>query len=126
PLSVALTYDAFGFDAHFASYSVRGCARRLAYGEGRPRDLLFGAVAAVPLVLFVVDVEPGGHDAPMAESAWTIEKLKLSALLASHPGAFIYTTRHGYRVVYRLAAPMVLASPYDGEVWKAQYVAWLG
>jgi hypothetical protein len=79
----------------------------------------------IPMVLFVVDVEPAGHDHPVTAETMAIEVSKLRAMLEAHPGGFVYMTTHGYRIVYRLPEPFVISEPVDAERWKLTYVAWL-
>jgi hypothetical protein len=117
-LADALTTE-HATDAHFATYSVPSIERRLA------TEYAFARVdGGVPMVLFVVDVEPDGH-APVTPEWWSGEHEKLERLLGDHPRGFVYRTRGGYRIVYRLGEPFVLASLADAERWKLTYLAWL-
>jgi hypothetical protein len=52
---------------------------------------------------------------------WTGELLKLEALAAAHPGGFFYATRGGYRLVYRLASPVMIRTVDDKEAWRERY-----
>jgi hypothetical protein len=71
------------------------------------------------MVLLVVDVDGPGHK---RESAWWADELlKLEALAAAHPGGFFYATRGGYRLVYRLASPVVIRTVDDKEAWRERY-----
>lgn len=107
-------------DAHFATYSVPEVPRRLA------SPLVFERLPkGVRVVLFVVDVDD--PDADAARDVWWLEeRAKLQAMLTDHGGGYIYRTRGGYRIVYRLATPFVLTSQVDAERWKRTYLAWLG
>jgi putative DNA primase/helicase len=117
-LADALTRD-HATDAHFAAYSVPDKHRRLA------SPAVFEHLPdGVPMVLFVVDVEPDGH-AEVTPEWWTAERAKIDRLLGEHPGGYVYRTRGGYRVVYVLAEPFVMKSAADTERWKATYLAWI-
>lgn len=105
-------------DAHFATYAVPAVERRLA------TEHVFAEIEAVPIVLFVVDVEPDGH-APVTPEWWTAERAKLERLRADHAGGYVYRTRGGYRIVYQLAAAYEIRSTADATRWKATYLAWL-
>lgn len=117
-------------DAHFAAYVSPTSAFRLkrdALRDGSYRD------AGAPCInYFVVDVDgpnhgdraPDGSPLPLEAleqpAPWrAAERVKLDALLAIHPGAFMYETRGGYRIVYRLP-------PFPcGPGWKPRYLAFL-
>lgn len=113
-LSAALT-TTYPDDRHFAAYSLPDVPRRLA-GE---RALELGPA----MVLFVLDVEPEGH-AEVTPEWFAAESERLNRLLTDHPGGYVYTTRGGYRVVYRIS-PFSLKTVTDKEQWSARYSAWL-
>lgn len=115
PLATALT-QSHRFDAHFGVYSVPAVERRLATPS------VFAEVD-VPMVLFVIDVD--GPDHMWTDEWWLVERPKVDRLLAAHPGGFVYCTKGGYRLVYRLAEPIVLRSTADAKAWKQRYLAWL-
>lgn len=127
PLDEALTSD-FVTDAHFAAYSQPAVERRLCLGAlTSPRALgeLGGHVAMV-LALFDVDCAGAhGGDPTAADSWWMGETAKLRALLDVHPGAFIYRTRGGYRIVYRLPGPLLLRDENDAAAWSLGYLGWV-
>jgi hypothetical protein len=100
-------------DAHFAAYSVPGIEHRLTL------DAIGRLPEGWPMVLLVVDVDGPGHRREPAW--WAEERLKLEALAAAHPGGFFYATRGGYRVVYRLAFPVVIRTVDDKEAWRERY-----
>lgn len=116
PIASALT-DAHDSDAHVACYSTPEIDRRLAGGN------VFAELTAVPMVMFLIDVEPEGH-AEVTIEWWGAEREKIHRLFADHPGGFVYRTRGGYRVVYKIA-PVVLGCAADAAAWKARYLAWL-
>jgi hypothetical protein len=118
PIAEALTRE-HQSDAHLACYSAPEINRRLA------TELVFGEFAlGVPMLLFLVDVEPTGH-AKVTPEWWAAELAKLERLIADHPGGFVYRTRGGYRIVYLLQRPVVLSSTPDAARWKLTYLAWL-
>jgi P4 family phage/plasmid primase-like protien len=100
-------------DAHFAAYSVPGVEHRLTL------DAIGRLPGGWPMVLLVVDVDGPGHKREPAW--WTGELLKLEALAAAHPGGFFYATRGGYRLVYRLASPVMIRTVDDKEAWRERY-----
>jgi hypothetical protein len=105
----------YATDAHVAAYSVPGTPHRLTL-EG------LGHLAAGDgwqMVLFIVDVDGPGHH--REASWWAGELEKLAALEDEHPGGFVYATRGGYRIVYRLAEPVVVRTLDDKEAWRERY-----
>jgi P4 family phage/plasmid primase-like protien len=100
-------------DAHFAAYSVPGVEHRLTL------DAIGRLPRGWPMVLLVVDVDGPGHKREPAW--WAGELLKLEALADAHPGGFFYATRGGYRLVYRLASPVVIRTVDDKEAWRERY-----
>src|SRR6185436_16120548 len=103
PLAEALSRS-HATDAHFACYSVPAVERRL--NREAPERLPDG----VPMVAAVFDVDceaahaasGGKGDTPAPDEWWLGELDKLNALAAAHPGAFVYRTRGGYRIVFVL------------------------
>jgi hypothetical protein len=124
PLHDALTVR-HPTDAHFAAYSVPSLRRRLTLEALRRAELPDG----VPMVAAVFDVDcREAHVAgvPLAADTWWLGELaKLDGLRARHPGAFIYRTRGGYRIVYGLEAPVVLRDASDGAKWSSRYAQWV-
>jgi putative DNA primase/helicase len=118
PLAVALTAR-YRTDAHFAVYSVPNIRRRLATPE------VFARLAdGLVMCLFAVDVD--APEKKCTDAWWDEQKLKIDQLLADHPGAFVYRTKGGYRMIYVLIKPEVLRSEGDAARWKRRYLAWLG
>ncbi|HEY0986951.1 MAG TPA: hypothetical protein VGD80_07860 [Kofleriaceae bacterium] len=116
PIGVAMS-TAHATDAHFAAYSAPEVPRRLAKPE--VFDALF---YGVEMVLFVVDIDcPEEID---TDGWWIAERSKINCMLARHRGGYVFRTRGGYRIVYRLTAPIVLLTVRDAEDWKLRYVAW--
>jgi hypothetical protein len=116
---------AFRHDAHFTAYSF----------PSHPYRLSADAVTidgGVPMVLFIADVDceqshlaSGGHgDTPAPDEWWLTELAKVSALRQAFPGAFIYRTRGGYRIVYRLPTPVILDSAEAVARWRSTYLGW--
>jgi hypothetical protein len=112
----AILTKAWTTDVHTTAYSV----------ERHPYRLSRDAVTCdggVMMVLFVADVDGAGHLA--SDDWWVSELAKLDILRQDFPGAFIYRTRGGYRIVYLLATPIILRSLGDAEAWKVTYLAWV-
>jgi hypothetical protein len=111
PLGDALTID-WSYDAHFAAYSAPTIPRRLA---------TVAALAAAPTMrLLIVDVDAPNH--VRTSEWWHLERIKIDRLLAAHPRAYVYSSRGGYRIVFRLARAMVLHTPGDVARWSASYL----
>lgn len=118
PLSFVLR-SRYRTDAHFAAYSVPGIKRRLA-----AEVEVFARLAdGVTMLLFVADVDGPNHKC--TDEWWNEQRPKIERLLADHPGAFVYRTRGGYRLIYVLADPQVLRSVADADLWELRYEAWL-
>jgi hypothetical protein len=115
PLDAILT-RAWTTDAHTAAYSVPGHPYRLS----RDAVQLEGGVV---MVLFVADIDGPDHTAH--DDWWLAELVKLDALRKEFPGALIYRTRGGYRILYLLPAPRILTSTEAVEAWRADYLAWI-
>jgi hypothetical protein len=103
-------------DAHTTAYSVPGLPYRLSRDAIQIGD-------GVVMVLFVADVD--GPDHTGSDEWWLAELVKLDALRREFPGALIYRTRGGYRILYLLPAPRVLTSAEAVEGWRADYLAWI-
>lgn len=114
-LSDALVAD-FATDAHFQVCSVVG---PMETHYRLNNDAL--AVGAVAMRLLVVDVD--GHGLAEGDRAawWLADLAKVETLLSVHPGAFLYRTRGGYRLVWVLPKPIVLRTREDGERWRTFY-----
>jgi hypothetical protein len=113
--AMSTVYDT---DAHYSVYSVPEVPRRLATPE------VFAELSqGLAMVLFVVDVDGPEHAG--GDEWWAVEKEKIDRLLVAHSGGYVYRTRGGYRIVYQLAAPVVLRTTSDAEQWKLRYVAWI-
>lgn len=109
----------YATDAHFAAYSVPQVPRRLATAEALVQ---LAAQGGVPMVLAVFDLDAPDHQ---ATEGWLDEQLsKFDALWEQHPGLFVYRTRGGYRLVWRLAEPFVLRDLGDAARWRRRYQRW--
>lgn len=106
-------------DAHFAAYSVPAQPRRLARTDAL---LALAPRGGVPMVLAVFDLDAPDHQA--TETWFTEQLLLLETLRSQHPGLFVYRTRGGYRLLWRLEPPHVLRSPEDAQAWKLRYQRW--
>ncbi|MBN1607481.1 MAG: hypothetical protein JW940_12660 [Polyangiaceae bacterium] len=117
PPAQAFAVD-FDTDAHFQACSVPELPHRLTY------DALPHLERGAAIVLFVVDVdapEHGGDGQDAVESWWANERPRLTKLLETHAGGFVYRTRGGYRIVYRFDPPHVMRSADDGTAWRMFY-----
>lgn len=111
-LAQALTQD-FESDAHFQAITLPTIEFRL-----RKEAL---EQTEVPLSLLVFDVDNHAVTNGDREPWWQEEKGKITRLLATHPGAFVYRTRGGYRVIYALSSPFVIRNDLDGRRWRVFY-----
>lgn len=119
--ALRMDYDS---DAHFAAYSLPSQPHRL---KTAAAPLVQGGV---PMTLFIADVDcaashgaAGGSAATPATDAWWLtEKEKLKYFLSAHPGAFIYRTRGGYRIVMLLAVPLYVTGEAAANAWKRFYL----
>lgn len=115
PLRTALT-QRYNTDAHFACYSVPAIARRLSKAAVEH--------VGVPLVIIAFDIDSRAHRTGLAATdVWFVrEKKKLTALTLACPGAFVFRTRGGYRIVYRLSEPFIVREPPDALAWSRAYL----
>lgn len=126
PLSVALTRR-FAGDAHASGYSVPSVLRRL----GTDPPAYARVPGGVPMRVWWWDLDcgaahkaMGGSRVVRADDAWWRETLgRCERLLERHPGGFIYRTRGGARIVYRLAEPLVLQTGADELEWSRLYLS---
>ena len=126
-LPVALTRE-YVTDAHVGAYAAPSLPRRLgteALLKPEAREVLPDGVAMV-LAVFDVDCPDAHRGDPHAADAWWLDETeKITALLAAHPAGFVYRTRGGYRLVYRLPGPVVLRNGIDAEGWSIRYCGWI-
>lgn len=116
PPTIALR-QRYTTDAHLAAYSVPTIRRRL--DTGAPGHIFDGAPLVVPMVVAIFESD---HPTKTPDAAWREqERAKVARALAAHPGGFTFETRGGYRLLWRLAAPFLLASIEDAERWKLRY-----
>ncbi len=79
------------------------------------QDAAAQARAQVRLLAFDVDNHDDAH-------RWLEgERAKIEALLAEHPGAFVHTTRRGWRALYALPRPFPIASEADKQAFTLLY-----
>jgi hypothetical protein len=125
PLSWLLTHPHPG-DAHVSAYSVPTVERRL----GTDPPAYARVPGGVPMRVLLIDVDcaaahraMGGSGAVHADEAWRENlRAKFRAMQFVHPGGFLYFTRGGARVVYRLARPHVVADGAGELAWKRLYL----
>jgi len=126
PLEDALTRE-FRTDAHTAGYSVPHVERRLR------DDALEQLPDGVPMQLALFDCDcpaahkaAGGEPGISASEAWWLGEIeKVSTLTGEHPHPFVFRTRGGYRILYRLPEPFVIRNATDGERWTQTYLRWV-
>jgi hypothetical protein len=95
-------------DRHFVLYT--------ASRPYRVNNAALGPVRA-EVQLFALDVD--NHDD--TPGWWEGERPKIAALLAAHPGAFVHTTRGGWRALFALPSPFPVASEADKEAFARWY-----
>jgi len=112
----------YATDAHHTAYAPDPIApRRLT------KEVLGVAPVAMQLVVFDVDDEAAHREHRPASDAWReVEAPKVAALLEAHPGAVVFDTRGGYRVVALLEAPVAIATADDIPRWSRFYLLQLG
>jgi hypothetical protein len=113
PLSAMLT-EHYPTDAHFAAH-VTSLPHRL-----RNDDIASGDVS-VWVGALVLDVDGAGHKAN--DVWWEAERAKVLDLLEEHPGAFIYRTKGGYRIVYLTSRPWRIIDAADDWAFACYYAA---
>ena len=107
----------YATDAHVAAYSLESVPRRL--DKGAPGYVLHGVPLAIPVAYLFVDVDGPGHQ---ATPDWRQEEeLKIARVLAELPGGYGFQSRGGYKLVWRLERPVLLATPEDASRWRQRY-----
>lgn len=126
PLGSMLTHR-FETDAHLAGYAA-DVDRRLKivlFQSPAHADLVNRVNLRMVAAIFDVD-DPVTHKLgqPARDEWLSEEREKLPKLLDAHPGAFLYQTRGGYRIVYALREPHPIRCQADDDTWKARYLGW--
>lgn len=104
-------------DAHMVAY-VSPLRRRLSHQAIGQTDIL------MHVAVYDVDCPAVHGTSTPAPDEWRAsEGARLHALRRDHPGAYVYDTRGGYRIVYRLPAPVPIASDSDAREWRRTYLA---
>ena len=120
PLSTVLTQH-FDCDAHTSSYSCPSLPHRLLVDTYR-----LGPTTPLPemhAIFFDVDSVAAHTSGDAAHEVWfQIEERKITELLSSHPGGFVYRTRRGYRVVYRVEPGIVIDGEDAALAWRGRYI----
>jgi hypothetical protein len=57
--------------------------------------------------------------------AWRREEVRVCIMLGEQPNGFVYRARGGYRIVYRLATPVLILDDEDATAWRRTYQAGL-
>ena len=103
--------------------------RRLDAGVFEPGALQqIGGCVLMVAAVFDVDSEVAHRTKMPATDQWWSEEIeKIIMLRQAHPGAFIFRTRGGYRIVNLLASPVELRSAEEAkcEKWTPLYLAWV-
>lgn len=112
----------FDDDAHFAPYAANVERRHAIRLLQSPEHADKIASIGLRMTLAVFDVDGPDHN---CSPEWmSAECDKLHELLKDHPGGFVYMTRGGYRVVFRLADPFPIRCQRDDDRWTARYASW--
>jgi hypothetical protein len=107
PLADVLTRP-WDDDRHFVTYT-----------SDRPFRVNNEAVGKVRVEARILAVDVDNHD---HVPGWMErEGAKIAALLATHPGGFVHTTRHGWRALYALPLPFPIGSVADKEAFTRYY-----
>lgn len=137
PLGEALTRT-HQSDAHFAAYHAPARHRRLSGKD--PSGHAVWTLGEVPRMgLLVVDIDhtethelnkrrkAAGQSKVAAPDAWReLERAKVDALRAAHPGVVMYETRGGYRLVARLVEDRAICDEGAKRAWRCWYLRQLG
>lgn len=128
PLSKLLTMHHAG-DAHIAAYSVPSVLYRLCTDPPAYARIEGG----VPMCVLLIDIDcakshraTGGSGKVAADDAWWAALCeKIERLLKDHPGGFVYRTRGGARIVFRLPVPFIVSDGPSELGWKRLYLSTL-
>lgn len=126
PLSRALTIE-HPTDAHAGAYSVPGVPHRLCTDPPAYERVEGG----VPMVLFHWDIDcdashkAAGGDARVAagDAWWEATRPRIEEMLEAHPGGFVFRTRGGAHIIYRLPVPLIITDGASEIDWKRRYLA---
>src|SRR5262249_42878314 len=116
-----------------AAYSVPSIERRLTLEALRDAACRAQLPDGIPIAAVVFDVDSeqahrasdGAPGTAAVDDWWLTELPKVEALRARHPDGFVYRTRGGYRIVYRLTQPYVLREAGDDAKWTTLYTQWI-
>lgn len=94
--------DGFPTDVHTAGYLCPSVAHRL--NKDALKDPSLHGDAAPKMAWLIIDVDcTEAHRGGSIDAGWRErERERVARLLAEHPGAFVYETRGGYRIIYRI------------------------
>jgi hypothetical protein len=119
----AVLADRYSSDAHFVAYAADIPRRHTVALFKNPAHADKIKAVNLHMELFVADVDGPNH--VCTDPWWDGERLKISELLAAHPGGFAYRTRGGYRIVYALPRPSPLRLQSEDDAWTARYLSWV-
>lgn len=109
----ALSRD-FDTDAHFQAVSVPSTPHRLRKAS------LSKLQDGVAIVAMVFDVDQHDLTGDALDEWWDDQQEAIDRMLSAQPGAYVYRTKHGYRIVYLLPASQGFAAD-DGKKWHTFY-----
>jgi hypothetical protein len=113
-------------DAHVGAYSAPSVLRRLGTDPPAYERIADG----VPMMVFLWDLDcaaahraQGGSTLAKADDEWWRAAVtRFDSLLLEHPGGYVYRTRGGARIIYRLPSPFVLTEARHETEWKRYYL----
>jgi hypothetical protein len=112
--------DHFATDVHFAAYSLPQYPYRL---RRDAYEHTGGQYPVMALVVFDVDCKSAHETARVASDDWFAREMeKVERLGSQHPGAFVYRTRGGYRLIYRALDGIRIDSEEAEHAWRLHYV----
>jgi hypothetical protein len=119
PIERVLT-ERFSTDSHFSAFSLPDYPYRLRRDAYAHTGGLYPVMA---LVVFDIDSDTAHKTHRVASDDWFArEKEKVYRLLVQHPGAFVYRTRGGYRIIYRALEGIIIGSEEAEYAWRLGYV----
>lgn len=118
----------FPHPAYLVGHEPTDINRRLSKDVLLQPEFLDAIGGAVRMHLMIADVDNHGL-APSAVEEWfELEREKIDALLAEHPGTLVYRSQGGYRLLAALPAPIEITDAATDLAWKLltfQWVAYL-
>lgn len=120
----ALTHHATT-PAYFVGYQPTNIGLRIRKDALQP--LFYGFThdaGGIRMHLALFDID--NHDELADIEVWFDSELaKLDIFLEEHPGAIVYRSRRGYRILAVLPQPVILRNQHDANQWTRTYTAWV-